>query len=132
MQIMTKFSTKTANLILTEIEDGSFKNWTIAQKALYVDDLEVSQMICLGRLSDGDTDRVIRLALSTYHQRIQKALLLVNDQPAFVPYQYKEVRYPRVEPSPIIVTDDESPNYGWIAFVVLSIFALCVMLYKES
>lgn len=90
---------KSAVTILEEIENGLSKNWTIAEKALNIDSLEISKEICMKIVSDGDRQQSVRVELSSYHERIHKALLIAKNQPAIVPYTYREVRYPvKVQP----------------------------------
>lgn len=38
--------------------------------------------------------------------------------------------YQRSEPT-LLITDDKAPNYGWLMFVIISVAALAIMLYKE-
>ena len=93
MTAITKLPTRTAVAILEEIENGSYKNWSIAAKALNVDSLECSKLICAKKIANGDLQQCVRQELSDYHQRITKALLLVSDEPIITPYSYREVRY---------------------------------------
>jgi hypothetical protein len=130
MKTQTSLPTRTAESILQEVENGSFENWSIATKALNVNDLELSKQICLSRLSDADTQRCVRVELSSYHQRISKALMLIENEPKIVPYNYTEVRYPVKEESPVLLTDDERPNYPLLVWVVLSLIGLAIYLYK--
>jgi len=120
-----------AELILQEIENGSFQNWTVAEKALKIDSIEYSKLICARHIADGDLPKYVRIELSIYHQRIYKALLLVKNQPVILPYQYTEVRYAVKEEPALILTDNERPNYQLISAAVLTLIGVIIFLFLE-
>ena len=130
MTTQTKLPIRTAESILQEIDNGSFKNWSLAEKALNVDSLEVSKAICAKQCSDGDLQNCVRLELSSYHQRIHRALLIIKNQRAILPYEYTEVRYPIKEEPLALITDDERPNYPLIFWAIIGFLGLAVYLYQ--
>ena len=118
-----KLPTRTAESILQEIDNGSFKNWTIAERALNVDSLKVSKSICSKQCSDGDLQSCVRRELSKYHQKINLALLIIENHPASIPYQFVEVKYPKQENVLFEVLVDK-PNYEFLWFAGASILTI--------
>ncbi|MEA5459138.1 hypothetical protein VB796_08825 [Arcicella sp. LKC2W] len=112
--------TKSAVQLIQEINAGEHKKWAADEVNNNLESLKFSKQICLRKLSEADTHKSVRQELSSHHEAIHKAIILLENKPAIVPYSYREVRYEMKNTNEVVeINENEMPF--WMDIVVGSL-----------